>query len=170
MNVHHQEPLTTRSMRARCRYRGFLGRGGEGGIDWIRAGKKVFDYAWAFMAVVRGGWSPPAQRAGSPCRDGRAIRCAKFMIRRMGIRLRPSTITKFTYAELLARGADARGHHAGFRRRRRPGHPLMPMVAGGDGSRCWPARGWRRAITGVRVRRLCAEETGHPHRRQPKPK
>ena len=74
-----------------------------------------------------------------------------------------NSITKFTYAEMLQGGADARRRDAGFRRRQgRPRHPLYADGAG-SGGRDAGLRADRRGAFGG-VRRLCRERARDPHR------
>ena len=76
-----------------------------------------------------------------------------------------STVTQIHLCRAAERGADARRHHAGLRRRQgRPRHHLYADGAG-SGDRDAGLRADRRGALG-RVRRLCRQGTRDPHRRR----
>ena len=164
MNIHDNSRYHEVHARSLADPEGFWGEAARE-IDWIEPAKKVFDPSiglygrWFAGAVVNTCYNALDRHVA----NGRADQVALIHDSPLANPAGPSTVTKFTYAELLARGADACRHHAGFRRRQgRPRHPLYADGAGGD-DRDAGLRADRRGAFGG-VRRFCGERTRHPHR------
>ena len=129
-------------------------------IDWIEPAKKIFDPAmgaygrWFAGGVVNTCYNALDRHVAG----GRADQVALIHDSPL-----TNTISKFTYAEMLQGGADARRRDAGFRRRQgRPRHPLYADGAG-SGVRDAGLRADRRGAFGG-VRRFCREGTRDPDR------
>ncbi len=161
MNIQNNSRYHEVHARSLSRPRGLLGRGGaRDRLD--RAGQEdlrsLDGRLWPLVRRRRG--QHLLQRARPPCR-GRPRRSGgadpRFAAHQLDLEIH--------LCRDAEGGADARRHHAGFRRRQ--GRPRHPLYAAGAGSGVCDAglRADRRGAFGG-VRRLCGEGARHAHRRR----